>query len=218
MRTSINHHPDNATLLSFAAGSLAEPLAAVVAAHVSLCRCCQATVRDMELVGMALLCNANANSALSDDVAFLEQPSVEAVRFPPDHANERVDQLPRPIARHYGLDFETIPWRRLAPGIWHHKLALSSAAAGDLRLLKIAPGRKMPDHGHAGAELTLVLDGVYSDTTGSYGPGDVQDLDEEMEHQPLADPEVGCICLIASERPARFKGLLPRVFQSLSGL
>ena len=76
----------------------------------------------------------------------------------------------------------------------------------------------MPDHGHGGAELTLVLEGAYSDETGAYRRGDMQDVDETIEHTPVADTETGCICLIASEQPARFKGLVGRLLQPWTGM
>ena len=87
--------------------------------------------------------------------------------------------------RRYGLDSARVPWRWLAPGVRYFPLALSPGATGDLRLLKIAPGRKMPEHGHGGCEMTLVLDGAYSDETGIFRRGDIQDVDGELEHQPI---------------------------------
>lgn len=219
MTSPIKHHPDTTTLMSFAAGSLAEPLAATVAAHLSLCPTCRTELRDMERIGAAVL------SALPGAAASPRMPTTAQSLFAeasvaasvPQRARTS-DRLPAPIAEHYGLGFDSIPWKRLAPGVWHHRLALSPNATGDLRLLKIAAGRKMPDHGHGGEELTLVLDGAYRDETGAYGPGDIQDVDSETEHSPVADDRVGCVCLIASEQPARFKGLIGRLMQSWTGM
>lgn len=219
MTSPIKHHPDAATLMSFAAGSLSEPLAATVAAHLSLCEGCRAEVRDMERIGAAIL------AALPGAAGQPRVPPKPRTRSPespqPNSTATRLRQserLPAPIAEHYGLAFESIPWKRLAPGVWHHRLALSPNATGDLRLLKIAAGCKMPDHGHGGEELTLVLDGAYRDETGAYGPGDIQDVDSEIEHSPIADSQMGCICLIASEQPARFKGLIGRLMQPWTGM
>lgn len=66
--------------------------------------------------------------------------------------------------------------------------------------------------------MTLVLRGSYTDSTGHYAAGDVADLADDVEHAPIADAKEGCICLIASEKPARFKGLLARMMQPLAGL
>ena len=38
---SIVHHPEDSTLLSFAAGGLSEPFAVIVASHVELCPHCR---------------------------------------------------------------------------------------------------------------------------------------------------------------------------------
>ncbi len=66
MSKEIKHHPDDATMLSFAAGTLAEGLSAVVAAHVSMCPRCQAEVADLELLGATLLLAAGgSNEALA---------------------------------------------------------------------------------------------------------------------------------------------------------
>jgi putative transcriptional regulator len=125
-------------------------------------------------------------------------------------------ELPARLAEAIGTsDLDSLPWRRLGRGVWHHKLA---TADGDLRLLKVGPGRRMPEHGHGGSELTLLLRGAYSDQTGRYEAGDVADLDADTEHMPVADPTTGCICLIASERPAKFKRLWPRLVQPLAGI
>ncbi len=70
----------------------------------------------------------------------------------------------------------------------------------------------IPEHAHAGSELTFVIEGGFHDITGSYGPGEVQDVDADVAHTPVADPE-GCICLVAAEAPAEFKGLIGRLVQ-----
>jgi putative transcriptional regulator len=95
---------------------------------------------------------------------------------------------------------------------------LGGEAGGDLRLLKIKPGRRMPDHGHRGSELTLILDGAYTDKTGTYRAGDVADLGDDLEHRPVADAMHGCICVVASEQPARYKTMLQKLIQPLTGM
>ena len=215
MTTPISRHPDDATLMSYAAGTLGEALAAAIAAHVSMCGHCRAQVMDMEMLGGALL----AGPGIVSDIEPSWSPP--ALKPTPPSAGASpgpaCDRLPRPLSVRYGLTFDTIPWRRLAPGVWHHRFAVSEGA-GDLRLLRISKGLRMPEHGHGGTELTLVLDGAYSDSSGQYLRGDLQDVDDEVEHRPIADAALGCVCLIASEHPARFKGLLGRVISPLTGL
>lgn len=218
MSLTISSHPDVTTLMSFAAGTLAEPLAAVVAAHAAMCPVCRREVGHMEQVGAVLMCGLGVPAGSvrpANTIVEHVQPATAFVPAGPARADAR---LPAPITRAYGLTFETIAWKRLGPGVLHHRLPLSQGVRGDLRLLKIGAGRRMPEHGHGGAELTLVLDGAYSDQTGVYRSGDVQDVDGDVAHTPIADARLGCICLIASESPARFKGLVARLVQPLVGM
>ncbi len=217
MTTTIMRHPDPVTLMGFAAGTLAEPLAAAVAAHLDMCETCCAEVADLELLGGVLMINAEPPR---DEAAKAVVPGrpIDCVAEDVVRHADPSGRLPAPLAAAFRLSVDTIPWKRLGPGVWHHRLPLSQGATGDLRLLKIAPGRVMPDHGHGGAELTLVLEGTYSDETGAYRRGDMQDVDETVEHTPVADKEAGCICLIASEKRARFKGLVGRLMQPWTGM
>lgn len=216
MSIAIKHHPDGTTLMSFAAATLAEPLAAVVAAHLSMCPQCRFEFADLELVGAALL-DASPRRSGEAGLQAPRRPAVVGTRAAP-RTGAAGDRLPAAIAAAYGLSLAGIPWKRLGPGVWHHRLQLQQEGDGDLRLLRIGPGRTMPDHGHGGTELTLVIEGAYSDVTGTYRRGDIQDVDEGTEHQPIVDTAGECVCLIASEHPARFKTLVGRLSQPWTGM
>lgn len=95
----------------------------------------------------------------------------------------------------------------------------SSRPSGDnLIMLKIAPGKSMPVHSHGGSELTQILKGAYDDALGHFGPGDMADLDCDIEHQPVTSPGVPCICVAALDAPLRFPGWFARKLQPLVGL
>jgi putative transcriptional regulator len=87
-----------------------------------------------------------------------------------------------------------------------------------VRLFSIAPGTTIPHHSHGGTELTLVLSGSFSDEIGRFGPGDLADLDDSVSHQPVADTNEPCICLIATDERLRFTGMFSRLIQPLVGL
>src|SRR5215813_9394332 len=212
---SITHPLNDATLMSFAAGALPAALSAVAAAHVAMCTRCRSELAVLECVGAALLTaipaarmeRAEPETASAPDPAAAQQPR-QASPAPIPSATPLGRLLPG------GLD--AVRWRRLGLGIWHHRLPVKGSGA--LGLLKVAPGRIVPEHGHGGAELTLVLRGSFHDTTGRYRIGDVADLDETVEHEPVADPGPDCVCLVASEMRARFRGLIARLMQPLHGL
>jgi putative transcriptional regulator len=211
--TNVSHHPDASTLMSFAAGSITEALAVVVASHVDQCAQCRRELTFMEMLGDTLV-QSLPSSRLERSAPVMKLRRQEAdtpARVEPALKSD----LPPSLARLVRMNLDDIPWRRLGIGVWHHRLP---TATGDLRLLKVAPGRQMPEHGHGGSELTLMLHGSYADETGTYRAGDLADLDEAVEHTPIANAETGCVCLIASEKPARFKRLIPRIVQPLTGM
>ena len=73
----------------------------------------------------------------------------------------------------------------------------------------------MPDHGHRGTELTLVLQGAFRDATDRFDAGDIEIANEDLEHRPVAEPGQDCICLAATDAPLRFRSLIPRLAQPL---
>ncbi len=215
----ITHHLDDATLMSCAAGSQPEPMAAVVASHLSVCPSCLSGLRGFERVGEVLFDGLEtvgldrpapivAMRAGQQDGETLVRANTDAKRT----------EVPAPLRHLIGDDLDSIHWKRLAPGLWHYPLPLSAHTKGDLRLIKVGPGVAMPDHGHGGSELTYVLRGSYTDKLGTFRAGDVADLGDDVEHQPIADPVEGCICLIASDSKAKFKGWVARMMQPLVGL
>ncbi|MEO1206246.1 MAG: ChrR family anti-sigma-E factor [Pseudomonadota bacterium] len=219
---AILHHPDDATLMSFAAGSLPEALAAVVATHLAMCQSCTQDVAEMELLGSVFLSH-EAPAHMERGVSRAKFHAAEAdmddeVMTRPCASSDSCSEIPGPLARVLGDNLDDIHWKRLGFGVWHHPIPLSGANSGDLRLLKVAPGRVMPEHGHGGSELTLLLRGSYTDEVGVFSVGDLADLDDEIDHSPIADPVHGCICLIASEEKAKFKSIFARMVQPLTGI
>ncbi len=221
----IIHHPDSATLVSYAAGSLDEAFATLVASHIASCDACRAELHKIESVGGALLETVDAApmspSTLERTLSLLDTAEPDAAKDKPDvptALRKETPNVPSPLARLLKGGLDDIAWKTVAPGVAKHALPVSKAARSTLTLLRIAPGMKVPDHGHGGMELTLVLKGSYCDVFGRFGPGDIADLDEHVEHQPMVDSPEACICLVATEAPTRFKGILGRLFQPIVGI
>lgn len=213
----IAHHPDAATLESYSAGSLDEAFATVVATHLASCAECRARLHEIEEIGGTMLETIDPvglnEAALERAISRLEEQPEETAEPQPAEPS-----LPRPLGRLVTAPLDAIAWKSVAPGVAVHRLPTSKAARGSLTLLKIAPGKKIPEHGHGGMEITLVLTGSYRDALGRFGPGDVADLDEDVEHQPVVDSDEPCICLVATEAPTRFKSFFGRLFQPLVGI
>jgi putative transcriptional regulator len=212
------HHPTEATLLAYAAGALGAALSLVVASHLAFCTECREAVAEGELIGGSLL-DELAPVALA--VGSRERVLARLGTAPPPPAPRLAladPLLPAPLARQLGRGLLEIEWRRLGPGLRQHMLQPHDIAGGNLRLLRIGSGRKIPRHGHSGTELTLVLQGSYTDELGHFGRGDVSETDSDIVHQPVSDRDEECICLIATEARLRFDGVIARVFQRFTGM
>ena len=86
------------------------------------------------------------------------------------------------------------------------------------RITRIPGGVAMPDHGHRGTELTLVLQGAFKDEEDRFGRGDIEVANEDLHHTPVAEEGDVCICLAATDAPLRFRGILPRIAQPFIGI
>ena len=207
--TDITHHISDPLLASYAAGSLSWPFALVVAAHVSLCDECRARLGAHEAAGAAAMqavppvdVSDGAKSAL---MARLDDPAPEMA------SPARAGIYPAPVVVAMG---RAVPrWRPVGGGV--QQAILRRGGEGSARLLKIPPRQAVPDHGHRGLEMTLVLQGSFADEDGTFAAGDVEIADEAVEHSPVAGPGAPCICLAATEAPLRFRSLVPRLLQPL---
>ena len=217
----IAFHLDDATVMAYAGGCLASCLSVVAAGHVAMCDQCRARVRKAEAVGAALLetgkpeqLSAGALSSMFERIDGSDwiQPKL------PGQADRGADpSLPVPVARVLDRKLDEVRWKTIGPGVGLHVIE-KNPDGSSLYLLKVRPGQKLPDHGHVGQEMTLILRGAYRDLIGRFARGDVADLDEDIEHQPVIEHGEDCICLIATEAPARFKGLMPRLLQPIVGI
>jgi putative transcriptional regulator len=215
----ITHHLDDATIIAHAAGTLGEAHSIVAAAHLAYCQVCRASVREAEAIGGGILAGQEAQ-AVSDICRSATLASLDAA-FPKQATLPKPSRsgLPAVICNAIGnKTLEELPWKKKGPGISIFDVPLASGARGSLKLLSIGPGRAMPEHGHGGEEITLILKGSYSDHMGRFQAGDVADLDEEIEHTPVAGSEGVCICLVATEAPTKFKSFWARLAQPFVGI
>jgi len=119
--------------------------------------------------------------------------------------------FPAPLRDYVGGGVEAVNWRPVAGGVRQAILPTSKDAS--VRLLHIPAGAAVPDHGHRGVELTLVLQGAYRDGDEIFARGDVEVATQDLTHTPVAEPGLDCICLAATDARLKFSGLLPRLAQ-----
>lgn len=207
---TIRHHLSDPLLIAHAAGTLPEAFGLVVATHVSLCDECRARLETFEAVGGAVVDSAEAVAMADGSLeAVMARLGVQDVA----PARAKRGFFPAPLADYVGGDLAAVKWRPLGMGVRQAILPTSRGASA--RLLYIPAGQAVPDHGHRGTELTLVLQGAFRDDSDRFGPGDVEIATEELEHTPVAEAGMDCICLAATDAPLRFRALVPRLLQPI---
>lgn len=220
----IVHHPGEELLAAYAAGSLDEANALAMATHLTLCPACRAVYQDFEALGGVLVSENAADPLKQDafaatlgriraaesgvDTLTRQQPTPAAIAAPAT--------FPLPLQHYVGGDLDAVKWRALGHGI--HHMPLLSGNAGSARLLRIAPGRSVFEHSHAGNEITIVLRGSYSAGGENFRRGDLEMADSSVSHRPVAGNEDVCVCLAVTDAPLRFGNWLGRIMQPFIGI
>ncbi|WP_400084118.1 ChrR family anti-sigma-E factor [Yoonia sp. R78084] len=215
--TKIKHHLTEPLLMGYAAGTLPEAFNLVVATHISMCDDCRAALAGFEAVGGEVMMDTApvdvaedalaATLALIDSGKFADQPA-------PPRTKDSV--FPGPLQDYVSGDIDSLKWRKVGGGV--SQLVLKTSKDASVRLLRIPAGTAVPDHGHRGTELTLVLQGAFTDEEDRFGAGDVEVANEDLHHTPVAEEGMDCICLAATDAPLRFNGLVPRIAQRFIGI
>lgn len=203
------HHAPDAMLAAYLAGALPYPFAVLLAAHVSFCDECRARLDAHQVLGGLVLEDlspASLSASARDSVL------AALVSEHPEQGRPTVQApYPAPIA---GLVGPGGPrWRSL--GFGAKQAILWTGAAGSLRLLSIPSSQAVPEHGHRGLELTLVLSGAFADETGLFQAGDLEVADENVGHTPRATEDGPCVCIAATDAPLSFRAIIPRLLQPI---
>jgi putative transcriptional regulator len=210
---NIHHHPEDAMLSAFAAGTLDHGQHIAIATHLVGCPQCRGFMHTMEQVGGAVLTSLPpapmSNDALQQIEARLSRPDRPVPPIPsPTLSEAEVPGLPAFVRR-----YQFGRWTWVAPSVHVRPIVLPHESETRTFLLRGGPGIKMPSHTHTGVEMTCVLTGAFSHTGVHYGPGDFDFGDEGVDHRPVVDADQECICLVAMQGELRLNGLIGRLMQ-----
>lgn len=205
----------DALLAGYVAGTLAEPARLLVRSHLDLSPVNRGFVRDLEAAGGAMLeeiapvriDNRDAMLAAIFQAPIFQAPADEPISVPHRALTTR---LPAPLFDFIGKDVADLPWKTKLPGLKEYRVAEMDGCSASL--LWIRAGMAMPAHTHHGSELTLVLEGGFTDLHGHYVRGDVAYADDDVDHRPVADDDEDCICFAVTEGSLRLTGPIGRLF------
>ncbi|MDW3224114.1 MAG: ChrR family anti-sigma-E factor [Paracoccaceae bacterium] len=212
MTETIKHHLSDSILMGYSAGTLPEAFNLMVATHLSLCDTCRAQAESFDAVGGEVLNQMQAAMPVNPNsfeatLALIAGGEIEK----PASVEKKCSVLPKPLRDYVGGDLDAIRWKPVGMGV--KQAILSTSKDASARLLFIPAGAAMPDHGHHGTEMTMVLKGAFQDEDDYFARGDVDSADSDTHHTPVADIHEDCICLAVTDAPLQFDGLIPKIAQ-----
>lgn len=197
-------------LIDYAAGTLCTPLSCVVAAHLTLSPESRAHVEEIEKIGGSLLeefCEPvpMTHNCLEHVLAKLT-PRCNNKKNNKDISSEETHKIggvdvPASLLKLIDCPFKKRQWKKISDGIEIYPLQKNWYM--NFVLMRFAPSAHAKTHTHKGIEITLVLDGSFSDESGDYQRGEMIVMDENSQHTPTANANTGCICLSARSNPYR---------------
>lgn len=206
-------------IAGYVSGSLPVPVQVLVEAHLELSPRNHRWVGDLEAVAGAFLdviepVEVSARDRKLDRI-FAMAPDATAevdtgsLPVPSTRSTMEASGLPASLLRYVGRPLADVPWKTRLPGIREWRIGSDDGFVTSLFCLRAGHG--LPPHTHRGTEMTLVLHGGFTDTTGHYGVGDVSIADDLIDHRPLADDDGDCIGFVVSNASLRLTGRLGRL-------
>ena len=206
-------------VVSYAAGSLSEAHALVVASHIDYHPEIQKKLADAEAIGGLFLEN-NEITTVSDDMFddILGRLDEEITSIPQKTDAKSESDLPKSLMDYIDGDLYDLKWKAMGPGLSQVRL-WTGPNDERLWLLRAKAGTIIPMHDHRSLELTLVLQGSYQANGERFKPGMIEVADEHTHsHQPIIDEGEECICLVVTEAPIKIHSLIGKVVQPFIGL
>jgi putative transcriptional regulator len=227
----IKYHPEDNQLKAFVAGELSPALALVVSAHIDMCEVCQhkAQLFSEELakyhLGSMSVPEKNENSVIQDLDENMQQMFDQITALPPIRKKVtnplpthlefegRRFALPRALQRYAS---KTANWSPIAGRLWQAPVDMGLEAKATFFFLE--KDSNVPEHTHRGNELTLVIDGEFSDGLDNYSEGDLILMDRTHTHSPHSQAEEGCLVFSIVDAPLHFTSGLARLLNPFSHL
>lgn len=215
---TIRHHINDDLLLAYAAGTLSEGWSLAIACHLTMCPECRRSLDVAEAAAGTLMEELPIVEGPADSWEQMKARLTAEPALPPAVPVLRAPRavLPEPLRNYLGGDVDTLKWRNM--GTAKQILIRTGDSGTQARLLRIPAGKPVPEHSHGGRELTVVLTGSFHDEIDTFGPGDIEDADGSLTHQPIAGPEEDCICLAITDAPLKFSSRIVRFVQPFLGI
>lgn len=223
----VRFHPTNHTLVGFAEGIIAPNESILVSAHCDLCEQCRSKVFIMTETTAELVfaqdeetktANVIDNELANMFDAIVSRPSrASQACAPPSETTLSVDgksfKIPPSLQR---FSQNVGDWSHLVGKLWQAPVSIGGKNLANF--IYMERGGSVPEHTHIGNELTLVLNGSFSDGVNEYDTGDYIALNESHTHTPIAAIDEGCLVFSIIDEPLQFTSGWARLINPLSHL
>lgn len=190
------HIADDDLLFEYASGVLDEAQAMIVAAHLSLCPQARRIVQDFEQICGALIESCDEERVSEDCLQGLLSRLDEAEPPAPADDVPECTIVPKPVRQYLNCETAALNWET-RPDIDGVEFLQVDVPGSNLHveMMRMSPGAHVPTHSHAGSEMTLVIDGGYTDENDQYVRGCFTIYASGEDHTPVADEPEGCLCI-----------------------
>lgn len=242
----INHHPTDCTLVKFSEGTLGPSDSLLVSAHCDMCPVCEEKVEaftenlalkafddvktdkavNQSLVDMFGAITSNQNALELGQTDLSHSMSLDAIQYKlQKFVDSQMDE-----SRHLVLDgkrFElpvtlrrynvkASEWSKLVGKLWQSQVDIGGGYLA--QFIYMEKGGSVPEHTHRGNELTLVIDGEFSDGLNKYETGDFIFLNSKHKHVPSTESDEGCLVFSIIDQPLHFTSGWAKLVNPLSHL
>jgi len=198
-----NYHPDTRLLNEYSSGTLPLAQSVCVSLHLNYCDQCRRAHQRLQQLGSALF-EEMAPQQVDDSLLRTVMSRLDSEAQPLSYQSMPASDAPPPlIQRLMRGDYEDLGWDKVTSNVRISRLRTGDVD-NEFALYHIKAGASIPKHTHKGTELTLVLEGGFSDEEGHYEVGDFIMRDAEHRHSPTATRDRDCICIGVLDAPIKF--------------
>lgn len=218
----IKFHPCNQQLMNLADGALPPAEAIIVSAHCDMCSQCLrkvmlftevhseevfdevTSIPDGNMFGEML----SKITAEEVDSGVIGEPKTSILEL-----DGRQFRLPRTLNR---MSESMGNWSHLVGKLWQAPVNLGGDTVANFIFME--KGGSVPEHTHRGSEMTLVVNGEYSDGLADYDSGDFTMMDGKHIHSPTTQSDEGCLVFTIVDKPLHFTSGWARLINPFSHL
>lgn len=228
----IKHHPKFELILAYVKGDLPVSLSAAITIHADVCAECKNTITQLT----KQIADASFEQDYEQDMLKIDNVESDEISVGCDSDfNDMIDNITQSsdIDEMQPVLERTVEFKNTTYAI---PKALNNIELGRItefgklartrlmldedeihtNLLHVAAGGHVPQHTHKGFELTLLLDGSFSDGYGEYVKGDFIMLDGSHEHHPIS--QQGCLCYTVANDALHFTQGINKLLNPIGSL